>query len=380
MVIAVNTRFLLDDYLEGYGHFIYETFSRITQQHPEHEFLFIFDRPFTKQFVTGKNTRAVVTGPPARHPLLWKIWYDIKVPAVLRKYKADVFVSGDGFCSLRTKLPQCLVVHDLAFLHYPSFIKKTHLLFYKRYLPKFLNKAAAIATVSEFSKKDIIEQYKIAAGKIDVVYNGVKQVFQPVSEEDKAATKNKYTDGKEYFVYAGAVHPRKNLVTLLKAFSVFKKRQRTNMKLILAGRLAWKYESFEKDLRSYKYRDDVVMTGYVEENELVKIIGAAYAMVYPSLFEGFGVPVLEAMRCEVPVITSANSAMQEIAGDAALYADVTSPAAIANQLMLLYKDENLRKELIQKGRIIAREYTWDQTAGLLWQCIQKTMNEAATTG
>lgn len=380
MVIAVNTRFLLDDYLEGYGHFIYETFSRITQQHPEHEFLFIFDRPFTKQFVTGKNTRAVVTGPPARHPLLWKIWYDIKVPAMLRKYKADVFVSGDGFCSLRTKLPQCLVVHDLAFLHYPSFIKKTHLLFYKRYLPKFLNKAAAIATVSEFSKKDIIEQYKIAAGKIDVVYNGVKQVFQPVSEEDKAATKNKYTDGKEYFVYAGAVHPRKNLVTLLKAFSVFKKRQRTNMKLILAGRLAWKYESFEKDLRSYKYRDDVVMTGYVEENELVKIIGAAYAMVYPSLFEGFGVPVLEAMRCEVPVITSANSAMQEIAGDAALYADVTSPADIANQLMLLYKDEKLRKELIQKGRIIAREYTWDQTAGLLWQCIQKTMNEAATTG
>lgn len=380
MVIAVNTRFLLDDYLEGYGHFIYETFSRITQQHPEHEFLFIFDRPFTKKFVTGKNTRAVVTGPPARHPLLWKIWYDIKVPAMLRKYKADVFVSGDGFCSLRTKLPQCLVVHDLAFLHYPSFIKKTHLLFYKRYLPKFLNKAAAIATVSEFSKKDIIEQYKIAAGKIDVVYNGVKQVFQPVSEEDKAATKNKYTEGKEYFVYAGAVHPRKNLVTLLKAFSVFKKRQRTNMKLILAGRLAWKYESFEKDLRSYKYRDDVVMTGYVEENELVKIIGAAYAMVYPSLFEGFGVPVLEAMRCEVPVITSANSAMQEIAGDAALYADVTSPADIANQLMLLYKDEKLRKELIQKGRIIAREYTWDQTAGLLWQCIQKTMNEAATTG
>lgn len=152
------------------------------------------------------------------------------------------------------------------------------------------------------------------------------------------------------------------------------------MKLILAGRLAWKYESFEKDLRSYKYRDDVVMTGYVEENELVKIIGAAYGMVYPSLFEGFGVPVLEAMRCEVPVITSANSAMQEIAGDAALYADVTSPADIANQLMLLYKDEKLRKELIQKGRIIAREYTWDQTAGLLWQCIQKTMNEAATTG
>ena len=150
------------------------------------------------------------------------------------------------FVHLRTKVPQCLVVHDLAFLHYPSFIKKSHLLFYKRYTPKFLEKAESIATVSEFSKQDIIKQYKTEAAKIDVVFSAVKEIFHPVSEEEKTATKNKYTDGKEYFMYAGAIHPRKNLMNLLKAFSVFKKRQQTNMKLVLAGRLAWKYESFRK--------------------------------------------------------------------------------------------------------------------------------------
>lgn len=373
MVIAVNTRFLLVDYLEGYGNFIYETFRRITEQHPEHEFIFIFDRPYDKRFLFSNNIKTVVTGPAARHPLLWKLWYDIKVPVILKRYKVDVFVSCDGFCSLGTKVPQCLVVHDLAFLHYPSTIKKSHLLFYKRYTPKFLGKAISIATVSEFSKKDIIAQYGTDAKKINVVYNGVKEIFNPINNEAKATIKNKYTDGKEYFIYAGSIHPRKNLITLLKAFSVFKKRQQTNMKLVLAGRLAWQYESFEKDLKSYKYRNDVVLTGYVEEAVLAEIIGAAYGLVYPSFFEGFGVPVLEAMRCDVPVITSADSAMQEIAKDAALYADANSHTDIANKMMLLYKDENLRKELILKGRQIVKQYSWDKTATLLWQSIEKVM-------
>lgn len=145
------------------------------------------------------------------------------------------------------------------------------------------------------------------------------------------------------------------------------------MKLVLTGRLAWKYESFKEGLKSYRYRNDVVMTGYVEEQELTLLIGSAYAMVYPSLFEGFGVPVLESMKCDVPVITSANSSMQEIAKQAALYADADSHADIADKMMLLYKDENKRKELIQKGRTVVQEYSWDKTADLLWQSIIKAI-------
>ena len=371
MIIAVNTRLLLVDSQEGYGNFIYETFKRITKQHPEHQFIFIFDRQYDKKFIFESNVTAVIAGPAARHPLLWKLWYDVRIPAILKKYKADVFISCDGFCSLATKVPQCLVVHDLAFIHYSSFIRKSALLFYRRYIPRYLNKATVIATVSEFSKQDIIAKYKTEAAKINVVFNGVKEIFQPVSKDEKEATKNHYTDGKEYFVYAGAIDPRKNLLNLLKAFSVFKKRQQTNMKLVLAGRLAWKYGSFKESLKSYKYRNDVVMTGYAEEAEMVKIIGSAYGMIYPSLFEGFGVPVLEAMRCEVPVITSSGSAMQEIAKGAALYAVAKSYTDIADKMMLLYKDEGLRKELIQKGRQVADEYNWDKTAELLWQTILK---------
>ena len=373
MVIAVNTRFLLKDSLEGYGYFTRETFRRITRNHPEHRFLFIFDRPFDKEFLFGPNVEAVVAGPPARHPLLWKFWYDFKVPSLLKKYKADVFVSPDGFCSLGTRVPQCLVLHDLAFLHHPGFIHASHLRFYKKYTGRFLEKAASVATVSAFSKADILSHYKINEQKIRVVHSAAKEIFQPLTLEQKEQVRNKYSDGREFFLHTGAIHPRKNLVNLLKAFSLFKKRQQSGMKLVLAGRLAWKYQSFAKSLETYKYREDVVLTGYLDESELAALTGATYALVYPSLLEGFGVPVLEAMQCDVPVITSSGSSMQEIAGDAALYADARDQQSIADCMMRIYKDETLRDQLIGKGRLVARQYSWDRTAELLWVSIQEAI-------
>ena len=373
MRIAVNTRFLLSDYLEGYGYFTFEIFKYLTNNYPEHQFVFIFDRPYNKRFIFASNITPVIIGPPARHPLIWKYWYDVKIPALLKKYEVDVFVSADGLCSLTTNVPQCLVLHDLAFLHYPSHLKKSHLFFFKRYVPKFLKKAKSIATVSEFSKHDILHHYKTDTDKINVVYSAAKEIFRPVAIEIAEETKNKYTKGMEYFLYVGAIHPRKNLVNLLKAFSIFKKRQKSNIKLVLAGRLAWKYDFFIQNLKNYKYRDDVIMLGYVSEDELVKIMASAYALVYPSLLEGFGVPVLEAMKCNVPVITSSRSSMQEIARDAALYADPENFENIAENMMRIYKDENLRKELIEKGKIIAPQYSWQRTAELLWQSILKAV-------
>ena len=373
MKIAVNTRFLLPDQLEGYGYFVHETFSRITQAHPEHEFIFIFDRPYHSRFIYSENITPVVVTPAARHPLLWKLWFDLKVPSALKKYGANVFVSTDGFCSLNTNVPQCVVVHDLSFLHFPSFIKKSHLFFYRHFTGKFLTKAKSIATVSEFSKKDIIDHYNIDEKKIDVVFSAAKDIFQPVSLKVKEETRKQYTEGKEFFLHTGAIHPRKNLENLLKAFSIFKKRQQSSLKLVLAGRLAWKYDSLIEKLKTYKYRNDVVLLNYVNEDALAKLTASAYALVYPSFFEGFGVPVLEAMQCGVPVITSTGSSMQEIAHDAALYADPCNYLDLAEKMMHLYKDETLHTTLIQKATSIASQYTWDHTANLLWLSIQKAL-------
>jgi glycosyltransferase involved in cell wall biosynthesis len=374
MIIAVNTRFLLKNQLEGYGYFIKEVFRRLSKQHPEHQFYFLFDRPFSSEFVFSDNVKALVLSPPARHPLLWKYWYDVKVSYCLKRIKADVFVSPDGFCSLTTNVPQCLVIHDLGFIHHPGTYKKSHTFFYRLYTPKFLKKAQRIATVSEFSKNDILQNYNINESKIDVVYSAAREIFRNGSTEKQALVKEKYSDSKEFFLYVGAIQPRKNLVNLLKAFSIFKKRQRSNMKLVMAGRLAWKNDEFLKLYRTYKYKDDVVLTGYITENELADLTSSAYALVYPSSFEGFGVPVLEAMQSEVPALTSSNSAMQEITEEAALYFNAADSADIADKLMLIYKDENLRNVLIERGKNIVSKYTWQRTADLLWNSILHAAN------
>ncbi len=376
MIIAVNTRFLVKDRLEGMGDFTREVFKRLAKRYPQHQFYFLFDQPYSRDFIFPENIHPLVVSPPARHPILWKYWFDIKLPLVLKKIKADVFVSLDGFCSLTTKIPQCLMVHDLGFLHQPEAYKKSQYRFYKRFTPKFLKKAKAIATLSQFSKEDIVHQYKIDPQKISVVYHAVKEVFRPTSFDQQVWTREKYTEQKAFFLYAGAMEPRKNLVNLLKAFSVFKKRQQSEMKLVLCGSLAPENEEFLPLLKTYKYRDDVVLANQVSEEEVVQLMGAAYALVYPSLFEGFGLPVLEAMKCGVPVLTSVHTSMQEMGEDGALYFRPDDHTDMADKLMLIYKDENLRSSLIAKGKVIAAKYTWERTAGLVWESIVKATEKS----
>ncbi len=369
MRIAVNTIFLQKDHLEGYGYFVQEIFRRMAKKYPEHEFIFIFDRPFDLQFIFSCNIKPVIVSPKARQALSFKYWYDVKLPLTLRSIKPDVVIQLYGFCSLTTNIPQLLVVHDLAFKHYPKLIPKHHLYYYQAFTKKFLNKANKIVTVSEFSKNDIVSKYQIPSEKINVVSSAAKNIFQPIDFLSQQKAKEKYSDDKEYFLFVGGIHPRKNLITLLKAFSLFKKWQRSNMKLLVAGRLAWQYDSVLEKLKTYKYREDVVLLNYLPEEELVNITASAYAMVFPSLFEGFGVPVIEAMQCGIPVITSNTSSLPEIGGSAALYADPIDAEAIAKQMLLLYKDESLRSKLITEGIAQATKFSWDKTADLMWQSI-----------
>ena len=370
MVIAINTKALLPEKMEGYGYYIEEIFSRIAIGHPEHQFYFLFDRPFDQRFIYAPNIHPVIIKPQARFSIAWNIWYNWMVPAFLKKIKAKVFVSADGFCSLRTKVPQCLVLHDLAFLHHPEFISASHLRYYQKNTGKFLQKAKVIATVSEYSKKDILANYKIDPSKIQVTPNAPNSLFQPLDYEDKEAVKVKYSAGCEYFIYTGSIHPRKNPVNLLKAFSRFKKRQQSNMKLIFAGRLAWKTDEFTKLLSTFKFRNDVVLTGYLDKKELAKLVASAYALVYPSFFEGFGVPPLEALQCGVPALVSNSSAMPEVGGDAYLYIDPKKPDDIAEKMMLIYKDEALRSRLIENGKRRLQIFSWDNSAKKMWECIE----------
>lgn len=372
MVIAVNTRFLVKDEPGKYGNFIREIFSRITQSHKQHTFIFIFDGPYNPEYIFSANIIPVVTGPRATNPAQWYIWYNIKIPAVLRKYKAEVFVSPDGFCSLGTKIPQCILIHDLDFLNHTFSIKKSHTLFYKKFVPRFLKKSKFVITVSQFNKIDIIKNYNTNAEKIEVVYEGISEEFKPSVTEEKEMTKAKYAEGNEYFIYLGDISPHNNLLNLLKAFSAFKKRQKSSMQLLIAGKPGLKYEDFLQDLRLFRFKHDVKILEDLPIEEIVRITASAYAMIDPSTQQLTIQQALGSMKCEVPVIISSSGIVREIFEEAALYVDPKNFKDIAVQMMLIFKDENLRNKLIEKGKLQVEQYSWDKSAKLFWDAINKT--------
>ena len=364
---------LLKGKLEGIGWFTHETLKRIVLAHPKHQFFFFFDRDFDPSFVFAENVTPVVLAPQARHPLLFYWWFEFSIPLALKKYKVDLFLSPDNYASLRTKVPTCLVIHDLAFEHFPAHIKRSHLRHYKKFVPRFAHKAAHIATVSEFTKQDIVKHYNVAPEKISVVYNGAHSAYQPLSFEKRQEVKQKFTEGKEFFLFTGALHPRKNIINLLKAFVKFKRRQKSAMKLVMVGRMAWLSKEIEEAKNKMPFKEDVVWLGYRDVEELAEITGAAYAMVYPSLFEGFGIPILESLVCHVPVIASNTSSMPEVAGNAGLLVDPNSVDDIAAKMELMYKDEHLRKRLIAAVPEQIAKFGWEISAKKLWNAMMKCL-------
>lgn len=367
MKIAVNTRFLLANGLEGIGWFTYEIVRRMVANHPEHDFIFFFDRPYDNRFLFEKNITPVILQPPARHPLLWKIWYDFSIKKALKKYKADLFISTDGFCSLTTKVPQFLVIHDLAFEHFPEHLPFKFRYYLQKYTPKFVQKARHIFTVSEFSKQDIIQTYQTSPEKIDVIYNSAHDLYHPLDENEKKEIQKKYAAGKPYFYFAGALHPRKNVEGLLKSFQLFKNKTGADLQLLIIGRYAWNSGNIKKAIQNHPFRKEIHQYDYMDVSKLSKIAGAAFAYTFVSHFEGFGIPVLEAIRCHVPGIASFTSSIPEVAGKTALYANPGDPNEIAEKMEELYLNPDLRNELIGHCQQQSIKFSWDASAEKLYE-------------
>lgn len=375
MNIVVNTRLLLKRKLEGIGWFTFETFKRIAKQHPEHTYFFVFDRPYDKEFVFEENVKPIVAWPQARHPLLFWWWFEITIPRILRKVKADIFVSPDGYLSLRTKVPQLGVIHDINFEHFPYDLPWVYQKYYRTFFPRFAKKSKRIATVSEFSKADIQQQYGIDADKIDVVYNGVNEMFHPIIPAERVVTKKKYTDGYDYFIFIGALIPRKNLRNLFLAFEVYRRQTGTSHKLLIVGASKWWTSDVQNVYEKMEFKQDVVFIGRVEATVLNQMLASATALLYLSYFEGFGIPLLEAFACGVPVITSNVTSMPEVAGNAALLVNPFDPESIAEAMEKISKDDSLAESLVLKGKERLKAFSWDKTATLLWNSIEITMNE-----
>jgi glycosyltransferase involved in cell wall biosynthesis len=220
-----------------------------------------------------------------------------------------------------------------------------------------------------------VAHYATDPSKIHVVYNAAQSAFKVLAAAERIEVRNHWSKGKEFFVFISSIHPRKNLQRLLLAYDQYRMQTGSDIKLLAVGRRFWKNEVLDKTLREMQFGSDVVFTGHLEQEELTLVLGAALALVYVSYFEGFGVPIVEAFQCGVPVITSNVSSMPEVAGDAALLVDPLSVEEIASAMQRVSSDSALRGVCIEKGFVRAKAFSWDVSAERFWDVIQTTVSK-----
>jgi glycosyltransferase involved in cell wall biosynthesis len=359
MTIGANVRLLTGSHLEGIARYTLETIKSMALAHPTDNWILFFDRKVDVEFGFPSNVIMVVLHPQARHPLLWRWWFDIAITRALKRYKVDVFYSPDGYTSLTTSVPSVMVLHDLAYIHYPEHFGFVSLWDYKIFVPKYLKKAQSIVTVSNFVKEDIASRFPNLANKLSVAYNAYNK-----PNFNKGVKSIENHSGKPYFLYVGSLNPRKNIDRLIEGFLMFNAGNGYKYNLILAGKVM---NLSAASIALLKNSTNVNYLGPVTDDEKISLICNAKAMIYVSLFEGFGIPILEAFAHGVPVITSSTSSMPEVAGGAALLVDPNSTESISNAISQLVESPNLAQELIALGNKRVEDFTWQESANTIYE-------------
>jgi len=259
-------------------------------------------------------------------------------------------------------------IHDLSFIRYPETHPKERVAILEKELPKSINQASAIITDSDYIKREVHEILNIPNDKIHVVPLGVSKDYRPYAKKDYLPILKKYNlDNINYILSVATLEPRKNLNSLIDAYLLLPKPIRKQYKLVIAGARGWLSKDLFARIEMLMNRGEIISLGYIDSNDLPYIYSGSQGFALPSLYEGFGLPILEAMAAGTPVLTSTSSSLPEVAAGAAILTNANDIEDISNGLLQLVEDKNLQKEAIQKGLARAREYTWEK-------CIDKTVD------
>ena len=287
----------------------------------------------------------------------------IELPYLAWKYKLKC-LHMQYFIPFVCPCPIVVTIHDISFEHFSDIFTKKEMLLQRNLIPYAARKSKKILTVSEFSKDDICEKYQVSPEKVVVTYNGKSEKFnkEPLTDQERAVLRERYSLPEKYILYVGNIQPRKNLKRLLHAYFKYADKAANSLPLVIVGKKAWMYDEVFAEIEQRQWEGRVFFTDYVDADDLPQIYKEAEFFVYPSIFEGFGLPVLEAMACGTPVITSNITSIPEVAGDACYLVDPFSEEEICNALETFASNEEMRKACMVKGYKQAEKFNWKITA------------------
>lgn len=307
-----------------------------------------------------------------------KLWTLLDLSKKLKNYKLDVFFSPTHYLPLYTSSPSVISILDVSYLYFPNLFKKKDLYQLRLWGGCSIKKAKKIITISNSSKNDIIKMYKVNPDKVSVVYPGIKQdLGLKIKDLSMNDLSKKYGIKGDYILFVGTLQPRKNIVKLIEAFSLIRNHKSSigDLSLVIVGKKGWQFEDILNAPKKYNVEDRVKFLDSVSDENLPSLYKNAFCFCLPSLYEGFGLPILEAMQYGCPVATSSVSSLPEAGGDAAVYFDPENVEDIKKSLESIIQSSELRDKLIKKGYEQVKKFSWEKTARETLKVLEEVGNK-----
>lgn len=369
--IAIDAR-KLHDY--GIGSYVRNLVLELARQDFDDEYVLLC-RPADQAFVTGLGPRFEAHVERAGH---YTVREQLSVPLALRRVRADVFHAPHYVVSPLTRTPYVVTIHDCIHLRFPEYLPNRFALTYAtRVMRTAARRARRVLTVSEASKRDILHYLRVPAAKVEVIYNGLdERLATPPAPGDIEHVRQRFQLTSPYVLYAGNIKPHKNVDRVIEAFAGLRREGFDHVKLLIIGDDVSKYKSLRRLVHRYHLHQQVRFLGFVPDATLAILYRLASAFVFPSLYEGFGLPALEAMALGAPVITSDVSSLPEVVGDAALLIDPLDAASITQALARVLSEPDLRAEMIRRGHERLKTFSWARSAARIHEVYHEVAREA----
>jgi glycosyltransferase involved in cell wall biosynthesis len=326
------------------------------------DFTVFLGEPRAREHFTRVNL--VLSRWPTHQPVARIVWEQLIQPFALHQARIDLLHALAFAGPLAISIPWVVTIYDMSFIRYPQSFNTANRVYLTWAVRNSLRRANRVIAISESTKRDLVKTFGVAKEKVAVVYCGTDPTFSPAQDRNEIeALRAQRHLPEKMILFVGTIEPRKNVTRLLRAFARAKRAAHLPHCLVLIGARGWKYAEVDAVIEQEGIGGDVIFTGYVPQNELPRWYRAAELFVYPSLYEGFGLPPLEAMACGTPVVTSNASSLPEVTGDAALVVTPDNETALTDAIVRALNDHTLREEMITRGLMQAAKFSWARAAG-----------------